>query len=49
MKLLLPALNRGPKSYLALLLCALLLASIAGLYLQPDFVIMMANQIWMCF
>lgn len=31
------------------LLASLALAAAGGLYLQPDFMVQMANQVWACF
>lgn len=28
---------------------ALILLAVFGLYLQPDFLVLLANQIWLCF
>lgn len=33
----------------SLFVVAVVLAGVAALYLQPDFVVTMANQVWSCF
>ena len=34
---------------LLLLLAALFLTGVSLMYLQPDFMVMMSNQLWSCF
>lgn len=38
-----------PLRWLAMLLAALVLAGVFMLYLQPDFMLDIANQLWSCF
>jgi hypothetical protein len=41
--------RKAVNNVLLLLIPALVLAGVSLMYLQPDFMVMMSNQLWSCF